>query len=789
MSDYVIGVDYGTDSCRAVVINAADGKEEAGSVFYYPGWKAGKYCDPVNNMFRQHPLDYLEGLENSICSALAQLSEQMIKNIRGIAIDTTGSTPVPVNKEGIPLSLTKGFEENPNAMFVLWKDHTAVKEAEEINNLSKTWGGEDYTKYEGGIYSSEWFWAKILHVCREDKEVAKAAFSWVEHCDWMPAVLTGNTDPLKMKRSRCAAGHKAMWHEDFEGLPSEEFLAKLGPGLSGLRERLFRETYTADVPAGTLCPEWAQKLGLSADVVVAVGAFDAHMGAAGGQIVPGALVKVIGTSTCDMMVAPSDGGTGLVKGICGQVDGSIIPGMIGLEAGQSAFGDIYAWFRKLLGWPLEVIKEHKVIDEKSFSDLESFFDKKILPLLEQKGENIDPEESGIVALDWLNGRRTPDADQTLRGAVFGLNLGSDALHLYRALVESTAFGAKSIAERFEEEGVKIKEVIAIGGVSKKSPFVMQILSDVLDKKIKVASSLQTVALGSAMFAAVASGIYPDIPTAQKKIGQGFEKEYIPRPDYVGKYRRLYSRYREYGGFIEKSSPALKTKSRYHELKCRVYEANMEIPAQHLAVYTFGNVSGIDRKEGVFAIKPSGVPYSELDPDKMVVADLDGNIIEGTMRPSSDTNTHIELYKAFTSIGGICHTHSKYAVAWSQAVRSIPILGTTHADHLTQEIPVTEIMKDENIEFDYETETGRQIIAAFTSIDPQEVSMVLVAGHGPFTWGENAMKAVYHSKVLEEIAEMAYISLSLNPRLEGLKKSLIHKHYQRKHGKNAYYGQK
>ena len=251
-SKFTIGLDYGSDSVRALVVNTLTGEEVSSSVFNYPRWKEGKYSIPSKNQFRQHPKDYLEGLEYTVKDALKDLDRQIIDNIVAISVDTTGSTPVAVNSQGIPLSLTKGFEENPNAMFVLWKDHTAVGEAEEINILARSWGGTDFTKFEGGIYSSEWFWAKILHVIREDKAVRDAAFSWVEHCDWIPAVLTGNTDPLQLKRSRCAAGHKAMWHEDFEGLPSEEFLTKLDPLLAGLKDRLFKETYTCEVKVGNL---------------------------------------------------------------------------------------------------------------------------------------------------------------------------------------------------------------------------------------------------------------------------------------------------------------------------------------------------------------------------------------------------------------------------------------------------------------------------------------------------------------------------------------------------------
>ena len=295
---YTIGVDYGTDSVRALVVNTKTGEEAGTAVFYYPRWKKGFFCDPASNQFRQHPLDYLEGLEYAIKNAIKDLDKKIVENIVAISVDTTGSTPVAVNREGTPLSLLPGFEENPNAMFVLWKDHTAVREADEINKLARNWGGEDFTKYEGGVYSSEWFWAKILYILRKDEAVRRAAWSWVEHCDWIPAILTGKTDPLDLKRSRCAAGHKAMWHEGFGGLPSEEFLVKLDPLLTGLRNRLFNETFTCEIKVGDLSEEWASKLGLSTKVAVGAGAFDAHLGAVGGEIAPYYLSKVMGTSTC-----------------------------------------------------------------------------------------------------------------------------------------------------------------------------------------------------------------------------------------------------------------------------------------------------------------------------------------------------------------------------------------------------------------------------------------------------------------------------------------------------------
>ena len=301
---FVIGIDYGTDSVRSVVVDTENGEIAGTSVFEYPRWKKGLYCDPSINQFRQHPLDYIEGLGQSVKGAINGLSTDIVKNIVGITVDTTGSTPVAVGKDGIPLSLKPGFESNADAMFVLWKDHTAVKEAAEINELARSWGGIDFTRFEGGIYSSEWFWAKILHVLRKNPEVRKDAWSWVEHCDWIPALLTGNTNTAELKRSRCAAGHKAMWHDDFDGLPDEKFLTKLDPLLTGLRERLYTKTFTSDIEVGNLSEEWAKKLGLSNNVKVGVGTFDAHSGAVGGEIKPYYLFKVMGTSTCDMIVAP-----------------------------------------------------------------------------------------------------------------------------------------------------------------------------------------------------------------------------------------------------------------------------------------------------------------------------------------------------------------------------------------------------------------------------------------------------------------------------------------------------
>ena len=353
-NNFVIGIDYGSDSVRSIIVNAANGQEVASAIFYYPRWKKALFCNPSVNQFRQHPLDYVEGLEDTVKRCLLQAGPTVAANVKAISVDTTGSTPVAVDASGTPLALLPQFAENPNAMFVLWKDHTGVEEAAQINQHATKFD-QNYLQYVGGIYSSEWFWAKLLHVLREDEAVRAACYSWVEHCDWIPFLLTGGKDVSEMKRSICAAGHKALWAQQWGGLPPEDFFSSLDPVLAGFRARLFNDAYASDQQAGTLSTEWAQRLGLPEDVVVGVGAFDAHMGAVGGQIEPYHLSKVMGTSTCDMLVAPnSDVADTLVRGICGQVPGSVIPGMIGLEAGQSAFGDAYAWFKNVLSWPFAI---------------------------------------------------------------------------------------------------------------------------------------------------------------------------------------------------------------------------------------------------------------------------------------------------------------------------------------------------------------------------------------------------------------------------------------------------
>ncbi|WP_149274765.1 ribulokinase [Pareuzebyella sediminis] len=553
MKNYVIGLDYGTDSVRAVLIDTANGQEIASEVHWYKRWMENKYCDASINQFRQHPLDHMEGLEHTVKTVMQQ-SKVNPEDVKGICIDTTGSSPVPISKDGTPLALVEGFSENPNAMMVLWKDHTAIREAELINELGATWGGENFTKYVGGIYSSEWFWAKIAHVIAEDEEVRNSAYTWMEHCDLMTYLLVQDKDLKSFKRSRCAAGHKAMWHESWGGLPPKEFLGKLHPYLADLRDNLYEKTYTSDEVAGTLSEEWATKLGLTTDTVVAVGTFDAHSGAVGAKIDQHALVRVMGTSTCDIMVATDKEIAGnTIKGICGQVNGSVIPGFVGLEAGQSAFGDVLAWFKDVLAWPIDnLVMTSGILTDEQKDKLQNEIDSNFIKLLSDQAEKVPLSESIPTALDWINGRRTPDADQNLKSAISNLSLGTKAPHIFKALIHAICFGSKKIAERFQDEGVQIDSVIGIGGVARKSPYIMQTLANVMNMPIKVAASDQAPALGAAIYAAVASGLYSNVVEASSHMGSEFEAEYHPQKETVDTYRQLMDSYNELGAFIENS---------------------------------------------------------------------------------------------------------------------------------------------------------------------------------------------------------------------------------------------
>jgi L-ribulokinase len=526
---FAIGVDYGTNSVRALVVDTADGDEIATHVFNYPSGEDGVLVDRKQpNLARQSPADYIEGFLKSVRRAVAAAKRKRgfkPENVVGIGVDTTGSTPIPVDRDGTPLALLPGFKKKPAAQAWLWKDHTGHAEAAEITAKAK----EDPDRYLGncgGTYSSEWYWSKIWHCEREDPKTFEAAYSWVELADFIPAYITGNTNPHTMKRGICAAGHKAIYGERWGGLPKAGFLASLDPDLVAVRDHYSSEVVPADQVAGHLTQAVAKKVGLPAGVTVAVGAFDAHMGAVGAGIQPGTLVKIIGTSTCDMMVAPMDRQLPEIPGLCGIVPSSIIPGMYGLEAGQSAVGDIFNWFARYLA-PSKYSAKGDVHAN-----------------LTREAEKLRPGESGLLALDWNNGNRTILVDPLLVGMLVGQTLHTTAPEIYRALVEATAFGALTIINRFEEYGVKVEEVVNCGGIAEKNPFVMQIYADVCNRPMKISRSAQTCALGAAIFGAVAGGTYTNVQEAQQKM-TGIKKQvFHPVADRAAVYAELYKLYKE-----------------------------------------------------------------------------------------------------------------------------------------------------------------------------------------------------------------------------------------------------
>ena len=526
---FAIGVDYGTNSVRAVVVRAVDGCEIATAVFNYPSGDAGILLDPRDpNLARQNPADYIAGFVTSVKQAVAQAREAAgfdPSRIVGIGIDTTGSTPLPVDQRGTPLAMLPRFRGTLAAHAWLWKDHTSHAEAAEITRKAAE-RGEPYLAKCGGTYSSEWFWSKILHCCRTAPEVFDAAYSWVELADFVPAYVTGQSDPRTLRRGICAAGHKAMFHRDWGGLPSKAFLASLDPKLAELRDRLYDTAVPSSEPAGRLIAAVAQQVGLPEGIPVAVGAFDAHHGAVGSGVAPGTLVKIMGTSTCDIAVWPMDQPLADIPGVCGIVPESVTPGSYGLEAGQSAVGDIFNWF---------VAK----LTPGSYGTGGTAHEQ-----LTAEAATLRPGESGLLALDWNNGNRTVLVDPLLTGLMVGQTLHTTAAQVYRALVEATAFGSLAIVERFEQYGVKVQRMVTGGGIAEKNPMVMQIYADVLGRPIAISRSGQTCALGAAIFGSVVGEAHPDVPAAQRAMTGVKDITYTPRPDAVAVYARLYKLYRD-----------------------------------------------------------------------------------------------------------------------------------------------------------------------------------------------------------------------------------------------------
>lgn len=548
MRSLVAGADFGTDSVRVVVVDALTGERAARAVAYYPRWQKQMYCDAAANRFRQHPLDYIESFTACMREAMEQTGARK-GDLRAIAVDATGSTPCPVDRECTPLALLDGFRDDPDAMFHLWKDHTAVEEAKEINRVLS--GAKmDYTMYQG-IYSSEWYWAKILRTVRTNERVRQAAWTWLEHSDWIPALLTGNTDPDRLYRGSTGAGHKALWNSHFGGLPDRDCLGSMDPYLALIYDRYNTVPKPAGTRLGVITREWARKLDVPEDTVIGGGSFDAHAGAVGAGVRPGTMVKVVGTSTVDMLVEEKEKLEGKdLRAYCGLAEDSIVPGYIGIEASQAAFGDVYAWFSSLLMWPLsELLPGSGMISADAAEKLTEDARRRIIGELEKRAEQIDDVD--LTALDWFNGRRYPFLNENAKAAISGLSLGSTAPEIYRALVEATVFGSKRVFEGFVENGINIKRIIMVGGIAKKSPFIMQMMADVLERPVMVSHEEQVPALGAAIYAAVAAGFYPDVPAAQDALCEPYRENFLPDAGRSKKYSEKYRRYSSLGSFINK----------------------------------------------------------------------------------------------------------------------------------------------------------------------------------------------------------------------------------------------
>lgn len=529
----VMGVDFGSDSVRILLIDAADGSVAGKGVAGYRRWADGLYCSAPDKRFRQHPLDYLEGLEQASHKALAEAGPGAGKRLRGVCVDATGSTPGPVDALGRPLALSPEFADNPNAMFILWKDHTAGAEAEEFNRRAADWKAEDFLRYQG-LYSSEWFWAKILKTVRDDPAVRAAAHNWIEEGEWITAILCDSGPDFV--RSACTAGHKALWHSAFGGLPARRFLSGMNDYLGLVYDR-----YTAPLPsdraAGLLCREWAERWGAGDDVVVASGLIDAHAGAVECGVRPGVLVKVVGTSGSDMLVARAEDITpGDTKHLFGMAENSIVPGLIGIEAGQAAFGDVFRWLEGVMAWR---------------GSAGAPADGSILAMLSDACVGRPPPR--VAALDWFNGRRYPYVNDGVKSMIMNLDLSVDAPTLYQSLATAVAFGARRMVDGYIAGGIAVDEVICAGGVARKSPYIMQVLADVLERRISISASEEACAKGSALFAARAAGLYPTLESAQQALSDGMLTSYTPMEEYRDEYRRLFAEYIAAGEFMEARS--------------------------------------------------------------------------------------------------------------------------------------------------------------------------------------------------------------------------------------------
>ena len=541
----VAAIDYGSDSARMILADAGTGITLSEQAMAYTRWANRKFCDGSVQQWRQHPLDYLEVLQELFKRSLS--GGELGQEIVGIAFDTTGSTICAMDRNGIPLAMHEEFSDDPDAMFILWKDHTAVEEAAVINDALKS-GTTDYTMYQGE-YSAEWFWAKILHVIRRNPKIRENAYTWAEHADWISCLLAGRSGPEELVRCSCGAGHKALWNSNFGGLPSREILSSID-GYLGKVYDSYKKPCTAGTSLGTISKEWAEKLGVSENAVISVGSFDAHAGGVGAGIAPGTMVKVIGTSTVDLLIEKEKNLKGKeLSDICGMAEDSIIPGYYGIETGQAAFGDNFAWLLNIMLWPLEnVCISENPAEIEMIRKIKEKYRIAVLPELEK--QVLLSGHSSVTALDWMNGRRYPHLNENVKGAIAGLSLGTTAPELYQAFMNAAVFGSKAIYDALVGAGIEIKRVICVGGIAKKSPYIMQMMANLLSIPIMVCNEGQCCARGAAIYAAVAAGIYSDIHSAQEVFCESYHADYYPANVRNELYQEFYRQYKSLGRYAE-----------------------------------------------------------------------------------------------------------------------------------------------------------------------------------------------------------------------------------------------
>lgn len=544
--NYVIGLDFGSDSVRALLVDPLSGEEIAAAVSCYSRWGKGKYCDPKASRFRHHPADYVESMETVLSEVVSKCPYP--DRIRAISADTTASTPCFTDERCVPLAMYPEFEDEPDAMFILWKDHTASVEAGEISALNAAFP-ENYLCYTGNHYSAECFWSKVLHIVRTSEKVAERAAAAVELCDWIPALLTGCEKPAALKSGRCVAGAKHLWASKWGGFPPAEFFSRLDPRLLPFLRNMPEEHYGCDKAAGTLCGKWAEKLGLPETVLVGVGNVDSHSGAVGAGIRYGKMVLNIGTSSGYMAVMPFDEMNGrLIDGIFGQVDDSILPGMVGFEAGLSAFGDVYAWFKRLLSWPVTELLPGAGLSDEETKRITDYIADNILLKLTEDAFGLEITETSPAATDYFNGRRSPHPDDNVRAAVTGLGLSTSAPEIFRSLVEATVFATRAVIDHMTAGGVRIDSLTGVGGIAQKSPAVMQMLADVLERKLEISGCIHSCALGSVIHASVVAGIFPSVENAIDNLAPKASRTYFPDTSRAELTELRYRRYLELGAF-------------------------------------------------------------------------------------------------------------------------------------------------------------------------------------------------------------------------------------------------